>query len=1454
MSRHSLRYLTIWFAVFLACCLGTPASADDRDLLRRSEDNPYLFIILDTSGSMNWQPAGDAWAPASADDPNSKFYQAKSGLYRVIQMTDDINFGFATYNQDQLRTNRKLYLYRFAEGQTAPPWVTAAAALFNWPLTTEPITFGPVFGSNPQTYNPSPGEPPHTHATSFSGNNFGSCTSGPPLAVSIGSDFTATGNNLLEERGEFNRFPKLGLPGSPVTNQIFFRHQVGTTIYFFRMDFSLAPGSPALGSNTITVRMRLRRIGANCTTFTYDSGDVDRQFVRFYTADNRGIPFTGPSSLIPWERDPDIDVNTGQPAGFLQMVAASAANTCASWDPNTDTSSDAFGGVNLRWENVNHPTMSGACSGCMNRGDVIPLEWDDSVWLGHPNTSVAMRNRELIMSRLAPNHITAGFGASPDFRTSPFLSDSQNANGVLTLLNSAVRPLVASGMTPIGASMNSFRLWFESWRPVAAANDPRWGCKKTYLLVITDGDETCNSNPAGVATQLMALGVETFVVGYGLPAGEGNTLIPITCNGGGQAPDPDGPGPLPRPPCLSSLTNDHLFMPNSEDELVNALLTIFSQIREQASAFSAAAAPTLQANVADKVVISSFVPLQGESVWPARVDAFLKPVPVTGAGKPDTSRRCNPGDTSECLVWDAGDSQPDLPTGTSYNPQGLLLQAPQESEIDRNNPDTYQLGLGGEERRVFYSQFGSTKPGGTIWVTTPGAGNRQWLDALTSSTPTPPSSSISRDLYTGMGISFTPGNTASENAAFSKALDVIEFTLQEKTASVTDPDTSITTNVTYLLGDVFHANPVVIDQPGRFDYYTSDPYVGQPLCGSPPDPDRQPPVSYRWFADKHLCRRKMLAISSNDGQLHLFDAGLFEGEECLPPTVEDRDNDGQPDGDGDPIDGQFNNGTGRELIAFIPRPMLRHLKFLEESTRQEWGIDNTPRIDDVFIDPMASTSGTASCQDREWRTVLLGSYREGGRGYFALDITQPDEIDPDTNIPQPTNGYVPSCIDGGAACGNRVFPYVLWEFFDTVPGNPNALMDEDLNGQPDLAESWSVPATARIRVCDATCSPGSTEDRYVAIFGGGLGETPSTVTGNFIYMVDIETGQLLWKHQVVGSIPADITTVLGGDGYLKHLYFGTTAGRVYKVTFDSSPMRLVSVTIPTLISGVPHNITTRRLQGPIGDLNRYRPFEIFRTNGTPIYYEIGAIWVQSRQRYALAFGTGNRWDLWQTGEGEGRFYVFLDTGFVDNDRNGTLDTPCGGCPTPLTESVYQQILPDVNPSAAANYLTDPSDPTPGWYMRLASQERVIAEPFALSGVTVFVSFQPDEILNPDGTCSRTGTSRLFIVGTLGGTGYWFPNPSNPGTRARYFTTGGFQSTPFVERGATGNQAGSGGSQNADQLSASLQLVREELKKLFPANCRFGSYTQNIKSLRQDTRIQFIAPIPICIEATNFKEF
>ena len=118
--------------------------ADDRDLLRESVGEPYLFVLLDTSGSMNWTPkcpvqvpdpndpkktiqvpanandcpvlcpTGDCFVPLNADSPSSKFYQAKQALYEVLQSIDGIQFGFATYNQDDLFVRAKHYMYQAA--------------------------------------------------------------------------------------------------------------------------------------------------------------------------------------------------------------------------------------------------------------------------------------------------------------------------------------------------------------------------------------------------------------------------------------------------------------------------------------------------------------------------------------------------------------------------------------------------------------------------------------------------------------------------------------------------------------------------------------------------------------------------------------------------------------------------------------------------------------------------------------------------------------------------------------------------------------------------------------------------------------------------------------------------------------------------------------------------------------------------------------------------------------------------------------------------------------------------------------------------------------------------------------------------------------------------------------------------------------------------------------------
>src|SRR6185369_2150486 len=135
---------------------------------------------------------------------------------------------------------------------------------------------------------------------------------------------------------------------------------------------------------------------------------------------------------------------------------------------------------------------------------------------------------------------------------------------------------------------------------------------------------------------------------------------------------------------------------------------------------------------------------------------------------------------------------------------------------------------------------------------------------------------------------------------------------------------------------------------------------------------------YRCYAEKHRKRRKLLMIGANDGQLHAFDAGTW-----------------------DTVKKAFNNGTGAEVFAYAPRltlPVLRD-QAATGNTLQIFSVDGTPRIEDAFIDPRHTAAAGPVASNREWRTVVIGGLREGGKvngggqtsgftsGYFALDIT-----------------------------------------------------------------------------------------------------------------------------------------------------------------------------------------------------------------------------------------------------------------------------------------------------------------------------------------------------------------------------------------------------------------------------------------------------------------------------------
>ncbi|HEX2254981.1 MAG TPA: PilC/PilY family type IV pilus protein, partial [Thermoanaerobaculia bacterium] len=750
------------------------------------------------------------------------------------------------------------------------------------------------------------------------------------------------------------------------------------------------------------------------------------------------------------------------------------------------------------------------------------------------------------------------------------------------------------------------------------------------------------------------------------------------------------------------------------------------------------------------------------------------------------------------------------------------------------------------------------------------------------------------DLWRGLGYSFSPGPgfTFGEGVARVATRSVLNTTYTPKTGPAdVDLDGDGTAPDQYVLGDVFHSDPVIVGAPSNIRYFASN------LNG------------YREFARQQENRRKVLLVGSNDGMLHAFDAGQPRLEQ-IASGVEDV---------------EFDNGTGKELFAYVPRAMLPEIRDRAANLGHDWGVDGSVNVADVHIDPVFQT--VPDEDDREWRTVLIGGFRRGAPGYYALDLTQPDPVEheqvgspartifmPDENAPlvpecANTTGNVESPRPATATevpCHDELtYPAPLWEFSDRVwvadlgrfvrldeERDDDDPEDLEPNGHADLGNSWSVPNLGRIRLCNGSnCvpsvdadQPDDLEDRYVAIFGGGLPADKNRwgQVGNWLYMVDIETGETIYKRELVdengnsaGSAAAEPAAVdTNNDGYLDRIYIGTTGGFLFRVDLEEYQLSggnrvlrpfpnletQVVAEVPDPSDGSTIVLTARRVPFAYDDgAPLWQPRVIFDTLAPrsladptlvrrPLFLRPSVLFVAELGQYAVNFGTGDREDLWRTDPTAARFYTFVD----DSD-------PIDPTTFPFVESDLRPVdLDGVNvdfndPTVTErNFLLDRDPGQRGWVLRLDPRERLIAAPFNLSGVTFFVTFTP-RFFAESGECSREGDSRLFAVNTTNANGFL---RDEFGARTRYSLQGlSFATAPFTEQAQTKNQqSGESEEESADTLTPDLLEIMSELQALFPDNCEFGNYRIDVKTVLDRTEVEFIAPVPVCIIERNWKEF
>jgi Tfp pilus tip-associated adhesin PilY1 len=1406
-------------ALLLLLAGGDRAWTDDTDLLRFNTGNPYLFIVLDTSASMNLMldQSGGATALADADAPGTRLYEAKKAIYNVFKDVTDVHFGLVTYNQDTLHVLSKHWLYGVRSTSVlSGTWPLQDSGSVNYPAPGDILTFGRHFTTTPVV------------------GEGGSCAA--PLKYST-------------DRAAINRFSKLDTDGTG-TSKMWIQDNGKT----YLVTVTRNNGTLGQANNPLEVDFKAElRSGTNCATvgaisilratmtpgnpfgfllfdapansaFTDDDtvGYWNFQDAAATATSGAGRPFTGNG----WEGNYD--------SGFVSGNAAFDAST------STD---DLFclndsNSVN-KCMNLHYPTAKNSAFlppkahvPELDNGDMMPPDWRDTDG-----------NRDELIRRMAPN-LRSG-AAVPDFGIASYFKDipdfpNNGANAILDLKQDNEFPLMAYGDSPLGRVINDYRCWWNGssdnkckgvrsyttgFEEIAVNYDPEWGCRRPYLLLISDGEDnsTGEAPNADVANLNAKSGIKTWAINLGDPDNckGNNKLASITNQGKGE--------------CVTA---------GNPAALQTELQAILGQIREDTRSFASAAVPSVQATVEDKIFLTNFNPIATGSVWDGHLLAFLKPLPLKN-GRPDTSIKCSSlpaNQQASCNLWDAGTV--------------LLTQAPVTAD------PTYHLGAQANERRIFYPQ---AKLQGT-W-----AEQRRLFSTVQSGT----AAAVKYDFWKALGIPFTAGDTASEASAVTTSTNIVRKTVVQKTATITQRDPNTGTNVTvtfnYVLGDVFHSNPLVVGSPANTKYFAqnSETETGK-TCATGDH-------GYRCFFTQHAKRRKLLVMGSNDGMLHAFDAGQWDDANL-----------------------EYDNGTGKEVFAYMPRKVMPTVTTLATGTTRKWAVDGTVAVADVFIDPVHD--GTPTKADRLWRTLLVGGLREGGFGYYALDLTQPDKFNsgkPD--VPIPDNGYVPSCLGSissegltplssvPSGCGPVPYPAVLWEFTDAAldssgntvsdsSGDPVLLNEDgiDLNNDnlpdnlfPDLGETWSVPNLGKIRLCKQTgsnCKPGSAdlEDRYVAVIGGGMDPLKDNASGNWLYMIDVETGRVIYKRLVEGSVPSTPAAVdIDQDGYIDRIYVGTTRGFLYRVdlgvdTAGDYP-KLATAAVVGANGSTYSSLRVPALDGSSRPL--WAPYKIFDTGGREIYFRPSVIFVAKLGKYALSFGTGDREDLWSKSGVEGRFYVFVD----DSDQVATL---------PMTELTLQSVnvsstaSPDVTNT---DYLLSRPIGSRGWFLHLGVDERVITDSFALSGVTFFSSYLPSICQNgpPDPVthqcttasgggnnqplvCAKTGSSRVFIVNTTNANTFM---TAADGTRSRFLAVSDFVTNPYTEQSSTKNPATNQPSgTNADQLTASLTKVMNELKKLFPANCKFTNYRLDIKTISSDTGVIFIAPVPVCVVEKNWKEF
>jgi len=353
----------------------------------------------------------------------------------------------------------------------------------------------------------------------------------------------------------------------------------------------------------------------------------------------------------------------------------------------------------------------------------------------------------------------------------------------------------------------------------------------------------------------------------------------------------------------------------------------------------------------------------------------------------------------------------------------------------------------------------------------------------------------SRNIYsynpvTDDGIEFS--NTASNlsanqlaeldkdvnNNIDSLAADRVSYLRGDQTKELKNTS-GVFRNRASLMGDVINSDPWFVSGIGNFGYSRLPGIEGS---------------SYAHFRISKSIRVPAIYFGANEGMLHAINAN-----------------------------------DGAELFTYVPDAVIGSLNKL---TSPLYGCTENGCIPHrYFVDgPAKSADAYVNLgSGAEWHTILVGTLGAGGKGIFALDITNPEHT-ATTGISGVSNSSLSAFSESN----------ILWEISPTQPTQSQTKHDNDLSKiQNHLGYTISQASIVRMN-----------NGKWAAIVANGYDSNNNKAV---LFIIDIETGEIMKMINTgegSSSSPNGLSTPIvidnNGDRMIDTIYAGDLRGNLWK--------------------------------------------------------------------------------------------------------------------------------------------------------------------------------------------------------------------------------------------------------------------------------------------------------------------